>query len=344
MKIGVIVGLVLIASGVNAAFGQFPQSRRIRDRLDGSIKASDERERIEEAEKAAVLPEPKKAVMNVDVQIVLSKGEFKTFAEAKAAEARKVLDGEPLWAYVKFRGKLGDYVLTTRNPEDSEKLRYTLFAEVAPRDDVTALHQYSIQFAKEDLLATEIKIGLAPAAFGRNKSIPVFLMTSSGARNGVWNNEFRLTNTVAMPRGLTDNLASVPVTLDFSAGIAKYRKLYSEYDSVILRGTTDVSKLPAPGTFFREDFRTRIAAKLAEEKIEPLKIYFSGDDWQESASFGMNTRKSRKIFATFTYRRGDVCFYGVAEVVENYDIVAAKYGEAEIKLQKDLSIPCAEVN
>jgi hypothetical protein len=110
------------------------------------------------------------------------------------------LDGEPLWLYLKFKSKLGDYVLATRDPEDREKLRYTMYAEIAPRGDVTALSQYAIQFTKEDLRATELKIGLAPAAFGRNKSIPVFLMVSSSAKPGVWNNEFRLTNSTTVPR------------------------------------------------------------------------------------------------------------------------------------------------
>ena len=338
-----IVGFILIAGSVSSVMAQFPQSQRVRERLDQSIKASEDREHDRRLEEAGALPVPKKAVMNVDVQVVLSKAEYKTFAEAKAAEAKKIVDGEPLWMYVKFKGKLGDYVLTTRNPQDAEKLRYTLWAEVGPRGDVTALNQFTIQFAKEDLPATELKINLAPGLFGRNKSIPVFLMTSGGAKTGVWNNEIRLTNTLAMPRSLTDNLASAPVTLDLSGGLGKYRKMDSEYDSIILRGTTDVAKMPVPGTFFSEELKGRIATKLAAENIKPLNIFFSGDDWQEFASFGLAMKKTRKVFATFTYREGEACHYGVAEIVENYDFMQTKYGEAEIKLQKNLPVQCAEI-
>ena len=344
MKTALLVGSILIAGGASAAFGQFPQERRMRDRMDQSVKASEAREHDRRLEEASALPVPKKAVMNVDVQMALSKTEHKTFAEAKAAEAKRIVDGEPLWMYIKFKGKLGDFVLTTRDPQDPEKLRYTLFAEVAPRGDITALSQFTIQFFKEDLAATEVKINLAPGLFGRNKSIPVFLMTSGGAKTGVWNNEVRLTNTLAMPRGLIDNLASTPVTLDLSGGGGKYRKMDSEYDSIVLRGTTDLTKMPIPGTFFSEDLRARVASKLAAENIKPLKIYFSGDDWQEYAFLGMSMKKSRKVFATFTYREAEACFYGVAEVVENYDFIESKYAEAEIKLQKNLAVPCTEVN
>lgn len=282
--------------------------------------------------------------MNVDVQIVLSKADHKTFAEAKAAEAKKIVDGDPLWMYIKFRGKLGDYVLTTRDPDDLERLQYTLFVEVAPRGDITALSQYSIRFVKEDLTASEVKINLAPGIFGRNKSTPVFLRTSGTANTGVWNNEFRLTNTVSIPRGLTDNLATTPVTLDFSGGIAKYRKMDSEYDSIVLRGSTDAAKMPVAGIFFSERVSTKITEKLAAENIRPLKIYFSGNDWQEFASFGMGMKKSRRIFATFTYQRGEGCFYGVAEVVENYDFLESEFGEPEIKFQKDFPVSCADAD
>ena len=329
---------------MNAAVSQFPQERRARMRMDQSIKASEESEHDDRLEKESMLPVPKAAVMNVDVQIVLSKAEYKTFAEAKAAEAKKIIDGEPVWLYIRFKSKLGDYVLTTRHPDDRERLRYTLFAEVAPRGDITALNQYSIQFAKEDLAATELKINLAPGLFGRNKSIPVFLMTSGAAKTGVWNNEFRLTNTVAIPRALTNNLASTPVTLDFSGGLTKYRKMDSEYDSIILRGTTDLSKLPTAGTFYSESLASKITESLAAENIKPEKIYFSGDDWQEFASFGITMQKARKVFATFTYRNAGQCFYGVAEAVQNYDFLNAKFGETEVKLQKDLPVQCADGN
>ncbi|PYS98652.1 MAG: hypothetical protein DMF63_14775 [Acidobacteria bacterium] len=336
--------LLIITAATTVAYAQIEQAERYKRRMDQSIKASAEREHDSRLEAEAALPVPKAAVTNVDVQAVFSKTDQKTFAAAKAAEAKKVLDGEPLWLYLKFKTKLGDYVLTTRNPDDREKLRYLLFAEIGPRGDVTALSQFTIQFSKEDLAATEFKIGLAPALFGRNKSIPVFLMASDSAKPGVWNNELRLSNTVAQPRPPTSTLSVVPVTLDFAGGVTKYKKLASEYDSIILRGTTDVSKLPFAGTFFSEPLKTAITEKLAAENITPVKVYVSGDDWQEFGSGGITTTKARKVFATFTYRSGESCMYGVAEVLQNYDFMESKYGAPQITIQKDLPAQCADVN
>jgi hypothetical protein len=343
LRILFIISILLFGS-IGVLSQEFPQAERFKRRVEQSIKSSEDREHDRRLAEAGNLPVPKPAVMNVDVQIVLSKSDLKTFAEAKLAEAKKIADGEPLWLYAKFKSKLGDYVLTTRHPDDPERLRYTLFADIGPRGDVTAQNQYSIQFNKEDLAATELKINLAPGMFGRNKSIPVFLMTSGVVKPGVWNNEFRLTNTITMPRPLTANLATVPVTLDFAGGPTKYKKMDADYVSIILRGTSDLAKLPIAGNFFDENLRLRITEKLATENIKPERLYFSGDDWQEFSSFGLAMSKTRKVFATFTYREGERCMYGVAEVVENFDFMQAKFGEAEIKLQKDLPVNCSEVN
>lgn len=335
-----VVGITLCC-GINASLvGQKPSAILNRS-VWAARQAAEENKAAEEGE---TLPVPKPAVMNVDVQIALTKTEQKSFADAKAVEIRKVVDGDPLWLHVKFKTRLGDYVVTTRDPDDSQKLQYTLYAELGPRGDVTTLNQYSIRFSKDDLAANEFKVNLAPGMFGRNKSIPVFLMTSGAAKPGVWNNELRLTNNLASPRALTDNLASTPLTLDLSGGTSKYKKMSADYDSIILRGTTDVGRMPLAGTFYNDGLADLITTRLSGENIRRQKIYFSGDGWDESSSFGPPTSKTRRIFATFTYQKVDGdCFYGVAELTADFDFMAGKYRGPELKILKDLSIPCTEL-
>jgi hypothetical protein len=86
-----------------------------------------------------------------------------------------------------------------------------------------------------------------------------------------------------------------------------------------------------------------IIARLAAESIRQQKLYFSGDDWQEFASFGPPPMKTKRVFATFTYQKNESCFYGVAEVVETYNFSESKYGAPEVKLQKDLPVPCTDL-
>ncbi|MEJ7848086.1 MAG: hypothetical protein WKF92_08370 [Pyrinomonadaceae bacterium] len=347
MKKAVLIGFLTLLVTSFPAFGQFEQRRRSRERIDRMVKATEEREAAVKAGTRGEtgLPAPKPAVTNVDVQAVLSVKDMKTFAEAKLSPVSRVTDGAPLWLYVKFKGKLGDYVSTVPNKDEPGKLKYLLYAEVGPQGDVTALNQYVLQFTKEELAATELKINLAPGLFGRNKSMPIFLTTAASVKPGVWNNEFRLANSAGLPRSAAANLTKTNIALDFAAGLEKYRRMEGEYDSIILRGSPDLTKMPVPGTFFSEPLKSEINAKLKAEGILPAKFYFSGDDWMTSTSGSMMAMKqTRQVFASYAYQKGEACFYGVAEVVQTYSSFNSKFGESAITLTNDLPITCAALN
>lgn len=341
------LGLILFACP--PLFGQFQPAERVRERRDRMIRAEQERERLkEDARKVSPDPKSKVAVMNVDVRVALSRTEYKTFAEAQSNAITRVADGEPLWLNIKFNGKLGDYVLGQSDKEDPARLRYVLFIEIGPQGDVTALTQFTLQFAAADLSATELKINLAPGIYGRNRAIPMFLKAADGARPGVWRNEFRVANSALNPRGANDFLAKSAIVLDLSGSHAKYRQMWAEYDSIMLRGTPDILKMPILGTFFSDSVKKEVETKLAAVAIVPAKFYFSGDDWGEVASSAyslldstsFSAKKQRRVFATYTYQKFGSCLYGVAEVTQEYDDTASKFLPAEIDLKNDFPIPC----
>ncbi len=326
-------------------FPQAIQRKRTREHAERVIQAANEKEEGQQAPPVTVLPAPKPAVMNVDVQMVLSGKDLKTFAEAKSNAVNRVIDGSPLWLYIKFNGKLGDYVFTTIDTEEPGKLKYLLYAEIGPQGDVTAPYQNLLQFSKEELAANELKISLAPGMFGRNSSISLFLTSTAALKPGVWNNELRLANAPGFPRSPDAHLAKYAITLNLSEGPAKYRKSSDEYDSIILRGTSDVTKMPVPGTFFSEPVKSQILAKLSAEGITPVKLYFSGDDWTVFTTGSFFTmKKSRKTFATYTYQKGANCLYGVAEVLQTYDSFNSKFGESTINLTNGLPATCSALN
>ena len=347
MRKALLISFALMLMTSSRLYAQFPQLKKIREKQQISKQAELEREsarREAETGKLTSIPKPKAAVMNVDVQIVLSRGDYKTFADAKPNAINRITDGEPLWLYVKFNGKLGDYVLTRPSLDEPGKLKYTLFAEIGPQGDITALNQYLLQFSSGELSATELKINLAPGLFGRNKSIPVFLSRAGGGRPGVWSSEFRITNSHAIPRGLNDHLAKSTFLLDLSGGPMKYSRMLADYDSIILRGTTDTAKMPIAGTFSNASIKGNVLARLRAEGIAPVKFFFSGDEWTENLPSMLNQKQSRKVFAVYTYQKAKDCFYGVAEIIQPYDGFAAKYTESSITLQKDFRIQCSELN
>lgn len=344
MKKAVVLVFLLIVSGVIPGYGQIEQRRRQREKMQRAVQAERDRINASRGEQMTAIPKPKAAVMNVDVQVALAKTEHNSFAEAKPKAVNRISDGDVLWLYIKFNGKLGDYVMTSRDPENPGSLHYRLYAEIGPQGDISALSRIPMKFTKEDLELKELKINLAPGLHGRNRSIPVFLDTAGNGKPGLWNNEFRLTNTPAIPRSLDDNLAKMPIVLDFTRGTDRYRQMETEYDSIVLRGSTDARKMPIPGRFVNDDLKSRIVTNIRFEGIKPVRVYFSGDAWAENASFGVGSHRSRKIFATYTYQKGKSCFYGLAAVEEPYDFVHSKFGEAEIKLQNDFPIPCTDLN
>ncbi|MCA1589594.1 MAG: hypothetical protein LC734_04235, partial [Acidobacteria bacterium] len=180
--------LILLLAGIFPTVAQVPpQLERARQRMEAQIRAEEDRRRRERGEiDPSAPPKPKVAAMNVDVQAVLSKADHPNFALAKTRTAVRVADGDPLWLYLKFNGKLGDYVRTTAVADEPGKFRYQLFVEIGPKGDVRTLNEYVLEFAKEDLAMQELKINLAPGLMGRNRSIPVFLMASAAARPGLW--------------------------------------------------------------------------------------------------------------------------------------------------------------
>ena len=164
MRRSVFLFFVIFLAGSNSAIAQIDQADRARERMERSIRADEARRRHqpENADNASATGKPKPAVMNVNVQTVLTKSEYKSFAEAKPNAVTRIADGDPLWLYVKFNSKLGDYVLTVPEPGKLNEPRYLFYAEIGPQNDVTTLNQYVIEFKKEDLAAQELKINLAP--------------------------------------------------------------------------------------------------------------------------------------------------------------------------------------
>lgn len=325
-------------------FGQRTNSRRIQERREQLIREMAERERaLAEAKAPGGIPKPKAAVMNVDVQLVLSGEEHKTFAEAQKAPAKQISDGEPLWMYLRFNGKLGDYVLTQRDPEAPENLLHLLFAEIGPQGDPTSLSKYIFRFSKAELQQPEIRVRLAPGMPGRNASSPIFLDVAGTQNPGIWNSEIRLTNSTAMPRSPNENLAKTEFFLDLSESSGEYRRMKQEYVSMIIRGTPDKAQMPIPGSFYSLPIKTRVQTELNKYSIRPVRFYFASDDWIESGVSMSSPKQRRSVFAAFTYRSREKCFYGVAEVKESFDLIGNKYIPESIEINRDIEIPCAKL-
>ncbi|MGH9947783.1 MAG: hypothetical protein ACRD6X_11330 [Pyrinomonadaceae bacterium] len=336
--------MVFVLIFTSSVFGQEGARERFQKRRDQAVRSAEQREKAkQEAEGITSAVKPKPAIMNVDVQMALAGAEYPNFTDAKQHVVTRVADGEPLWLYIKFNGKLGDYVVPAEAAEDGSP-RYQLFAEIAPQGDISALNRYVIIFRKEDLAASELKINLAPGLPGRNAAIPVFLDRVAASNHGVWQNELRLANSNVFPRSLTMNLATAVITLELPKGNSAYQKLDSAFDSILLRGTADVKLTPNKGSFVSANLKEKAIAAIRKAGVELVRFYFASDDWSESSSDVPERKKTKSVTAAFTYRAGENCFYGVAKIDRQFDFAASKFREPEINIEKDFALACTELN
>src|SRR5207248_5678796 len=105
--------------------------------------------------------------------------ENRSCAEAKSCGTSLVADRNPLWLYIRFNGNLGRYIRTI--PDENGKDRYVLFVEIGPQGDVAARYHYVLEFSKDELKLTELKINLTAGMPGHNRSLPLFVKTAAGS-------------------------------------------------------------------------------------------------------------------------------------------------------------------
>jgi len=318
------------------------QGRTVDERTQEKTEQVDRTERelrqLEES-KNGTPAEVKPAVMNVDVQMALTKLEYKNFAEAKPNTVKEITDGDNLWLYVKFNGKLDRYVY--RLNEENALERYVLFVEYGPEGDTMAKGHQIIEFRKDELNLTELKMSLSPGKAGNNKSLAIFIRNIATSKPGRWSNELRITNNPGFPRGFNDYLAKAAFACDFTRGFTKYPKMTKPFESMVLRDTLDETKLPIEGRFDDAAVRSAISDRLAAEKITATRVYFSGDNWLEYSTLPMTQRQYRTVTGVVQYQTGAKCLYGIAEILQTYDQSNNRYGNTIIAFTKDLPTPCA---
>lgn len=334
--------LTILVTGISGyGLAQFPQMQRAQERMQQSEAAEAERQKqLEEEKNNNKVPEPKPAVMNVDVKMSLAGIDMKTFAEADKAAVNRVVDGDPLWLYIKFDGKLGQYVRTTRDSEGIE--RYRLFLEYGPQGDVTAKSHYTIELNEADLDKTELKLSLTAGKLGHNNALPIFLKSVTESGPGLWNNELRLSNMLTLPRGAKSYLAKTPLVTDLSKGLFKYPRVLPQYESMVLRDSLDETVVPLSGEFEDSSVRAELVSKIAALGIVPGRVFFAGDNWLEYSSLPDSIHQFRSVTGVFIYQKEGACLYGTAKIIQPFDPASSRYGISEIEIKKGMTRPCPQ--
>jgi hypothetical protein len=189
--------------------------------------------------------------------MVLSKTNHKSFTDAEAYSAEAVADGDALWLYIKFAGKVRDYAYRDRT-RPGQPVEFKLFFEVGVPDQPNLEGAFVLTIPESDLLLSELKFALAPGRAAPERSLPFFLnsVTSEGQR--FWRAEIRLSNRAGIPRMPGEHLATTAVDVDLTKSIEKYAKMFADYETAIVGSSRDVTKLPPPGRFSDAAVRNEI--------------------------------------------------------------------------------------
>jgi hypothetical protein len=349
MKRFTLYVLVISLFCVVPSFGQFDILKKVKEKAREIAKPGDEQsgDASDTDKKNRSTGDVRgKSPVNTGVEMVLTKEEYKNFDEAKAHSVNRVVDGDLLWLYIKFRGTLADYVSPTVRDNDDPSDDFLLFTEIGEAGTNQAYKENTLFFGKEDLNGSELKLNLAPGKAGQNKSLPFFLDVVGGGSYGVWNNEIRISNSPDEPRTRADYLATAAITCDVSRSLSKYKKMKDDFETARYLGVAEENKLPEPTAFNDPALKASVIARLKTVGITPIKFYFTKEDWEirtVDPTVNRPGEKYSKMYAAYTYKKGAECLFGYADIQRNYSYAMAAFSEPIIELNKGFPILCEKL-
>jgi hypothetical protein len=333
------------------AFGQFDILKKIKEKAKEATKPKVEQPESGDAPDAnkknsSTTDTRMKKPVNTGVEMVFTNEEYKNFDEAKAHSVNRVVDGDLLWLYIKFRGTLADYVSPTVVYNDDDSDDFLLFTEIGEAGTDNMYKSDTLFFRKQELNGSELKLNLAPGKPGQNKSLPFFLDVAAGGSYAVRNNEIRISNSPDEPRIRADYLATAAITCDVSRGLTKYKKMKDDFETARYLGVAEENKLPKPTDFNDPALKASVIARLKTVGITPVKFYFTREDWEirtVEPTVNRPGEKYSKMYAAYTYKKGAECLFGYADIQRNYSYAMAAFSEPIIELNKGFPILCEKL-
>lgn len=248
--------------------------------------------------------------------------------EAKAKTITEVKDGDPLWMFVQLDQPLKNYAFTDDIIKQSNPAEpYMIVISIGPdHDRETEWGEEEIYFNKAELENNFFTLNLAPGMPGRNQSSDVFINLIANGSPGVWTNSIRIyaptnereeTDFGSKPKRIY--LAEAPITADVSDGIDNYYDQKNNYQYVKERGTAEENKIPSEGKFVDTNIKEMMLDAVRNKNIEPLKFYFTSDDWTVQANWSSGLPEWQSVFAAVLYKDGDECKF--AEVGVSYKYI-----------------------
>lgn len=279
-------------------------------------------------------------------QMIFTNEEYQNFELALPHAVKEIKDGDKLWMYVKLRKPIGTYLAGSKFTDEDgnvvENIPFTLVCnssgagsgkaaeqpvfvkggEKAPKGQMMNKGFVAYLDGIDVNTSTEFKICLSE--YIRRKSSFVFLKVIGGGEAGKWTVDFFLKGK-NLDIFLTGNLIC-----NAEAGIPQYRMAWKKYETIVEKGDIADNVMPPTGKFNDEAVRTAIVKDAKTAGTTAERVIFTQDGWQESTSDDVYQTKQRLTHAYVTYKKGDQCFYTMAEVTQKMT-ATGKYGPSLVR-------------
>jgi hypothetical protein len=292
------------------------------------------------ADRGEEMPAPRESVEEtLPATIVFTAREHASFAEAGAAAVTRVMDGDPLWMYLRLSGPLTTYLHSDPNNRDHDGTarKFILLgigAKETPHVDYMVCNLIP---TPEETASGELRVSLSPGNVRKGPSLTCFLEIAAGFEPRLRELEIRLYSKVGDERKVIGRGA---ITLDLANGKTEYTHLLTDFRKRISKGAPNLNAIPRKGTFKDPTWMGRALVDIQAKGIHPSKIYYTSDDWHVQFKKGTDQRERRSLHGVYTYECQGRCFYGVFEVIQNWSEQRGQFIETHVNLPNSLPVAC----
>ncbi len=285
------------------------------------------------------------AQSDLKVQMILTKKYVSSFEEAQKNATDEIVDGDPLWLYIKSNKPFKEFATVRRiSQSDGSVLKYySLLLKLGPNSDWAPYNDNCVlcfgngkECANLDRVSPEMldksEMILNLTTYDSKGSSKVMLSTVGNGMPGNWDNQVRLYVN-------DDLVAKARLNCKVEDGIAKYKQMWATYKDKLAKGDENSNELPKSGSFVNASIQGQVMQFMKQRGITPTKVYFTQNNWTEVDESSID--RHRYITAVVTYQKSGKCFFSIVQVRQNYSFSATKYGNSNLNLQdKDMPVRC----
>jgi hypothetical protein len=334
--------MVLAISGFSLLGEARAQLKNLARKTAEKIQGDSEKQNQANPDPATPGKEKTREIEILPAEIIFTSQSYGSFEEAKKHTVSLVKDGDPLWMYIRLPQPFEQYVDANPNNKDKDgKVKKFIMMGIGSKDEPNGDYMAcNVTATDAEAAGKELQISLSPCVVRKGPSLTCFLDLAAGFEPKLRELEIRLYTKIDGDRKA---IGRGRFTLDLTQGKTNYTAIREDFRKRISKGAPENNTLPKPGSFSDPSFKGQALRQINAKGIQPIKIYYSVDDWQVHLVNETSRRDHRSLYGAYTYKRDNQCLYGVFEVIQNWSEVRGQWMDTRIELRDDFPIMCDQL-